>query len=139
MNQPCGNILDEELGMTAEVCDLSETCTPCEEGEARALPDGAEALIAVDTRACITDMNWAACRALGAHLDRLIGRPILDAVASPALCTLILGALISPGPCEARVALNGEPEQRVLARAEPLLDERGEGVGGLLVLTVHAL
>ena len=123
--------------MTTEACDLSETCIARSEGEARALPDSAEALIAVDTRARITDMNWAACRALGAHLDRLVGQPILDAVTSPALCTLILGALITPGTCEGRVALNGEPEQRVLARAEPLLDERGKGVGGLLILTVE--
>ena len=122
--------------MTAEVCDLGETRIVYNEGEARVLPDGAEALISVDTRARITGMNWAACRALGARVESLVGQPILDAVASPALCTVILGALISAGPCRGRVALNGEPEQHVLARAEPLLDERGEGVGGLLILTI---
>jgi len=123
--------------MTAEeVCDLGEAHLTCQEGEAGVLLGGAEALISVDTRACITGMNRAACQALGVPLDGLVGQPILDVIASPALCTLIMGALISPGPCEGRVALNGEPEQRVLARAEPLMDEGGNGVGGVLILTI---
>lgn len=125
--------------MTAEeTCDLGEARLTYNEGEAQALLEGAEALISVDTRACITGMNRAACQVLGARAESLAGQPILEAVASPALCTLIMGALISSGPCEGRAALNGEPEQRVLARAEPLLDERGNAVGGLLILTVHA-
>jgi hypothetical protein len=115
--------------MAARVCGL-EDVRPEE------LPEVPEALIAVDTRARVTGMNTAARRVLGAGIDCLVGRPVLEAAASPALCTLMLGALIGGGPCVGYAALCGESEQRVRIHAEPLLDEAGKGVGGLLVLSV---
>jgi PAS domain-containing protein len=122
--------------MTTDTYEAAEDFVGrCAEG-AVGLADVPDALIAVDVRACITGVNAAARRWLGAGAGDLVGRPILEAVASPALCTLILGALISSGRCEGRAALSGEPEQPILARAEPLLDEGGNGIGGLLVLTI---
>jgi PAS domain-containing protein len=121
--------------MTTEACAVICGCAvPCGPGAA-VLPDVPDALIAVDVRASITCVNATACDWLGVGPEELIGRPVLDAIASPALCTLVLGALISSGRCEGRAAVRGQPEQRVLARAEPLADEAGNAVGGLLTLT----
>lgn len=113
--------------MTTDVCNVTADCVgAC----------ATDAVISVDVHARITGVNAAARRWLGAEPAELLGRPVLDAVVSPALCTLILGALISTGPCEGRAALLGEPEQPVTAHAEPLTDEAGAPVGGLLVLSV---
>ena len=93
-----------------------------------------EAVLAVDNRGRLINMNQAASRLLGVDFGRARGRMVLESTGHPALHQFIHQVLAAGHPIEKEILLQTRGEMVLKAGGSPLLNGAGETMGGLVVL-----
>ena len=92
-----------------------------------------EGVLALDRDGCITRLNPAGARMLNLDPARALGRPIEEALRSPALRESAAAALAGNGPVSSELVVHGDLERRLHVQAAALESKQGERAGAVLV------
>ena len=92
-----------------------------------------EGVLAVNAEGRIISLNQAGAELLGTTLPRALGRPIEEVLRNYDLQKFIAGVFSSSDPLQGDIVIHSAGERLLHANGSPLLNNRGEKIGALVV------
>jgi len=119
----------------AELNEQMETIGRQHEERDAILASMGEAVLALDPRGAVIDINPAGTTMLQLEDVAIHGRLIHEVLRRPALLQFAEQLLASPAPATAEIVFEGDAARHFLARGNPLRDLHGQTIGVLIVLS----